>query len=94
MSASTTQTTSALRNRRIGAKRVVQLIAVVLAAGAGAIVLFAPSYQVATSDSAGNSSTGTATILETVGPWALGLALIPIVVALAPLVVPPRTRQW
>jgi len=94
MSASTTPTTSVPRIRRIGAKRVVQLIAVVLAVAAGVYMLFAPTYQTATSDSAGNSSTGTATILETSGAWAIVLALIPIAIALAPLVVPPRARRW
>ena len=94
MSARTTRATSVRRHRRIGAKRVVQLVAVALAAGAGTLMLFAPSYQIERSDSAGNSSRGTATILEMVGPWALVLALIPMVVALAPLVVPAPARQW
>ena len=94
MSTSTTPTTSVPRITRIGAKRVVQLIAVVLAVAAGVFMLFAPTYQIATSDSAGNSSTGTATILETSGAWAIVLALIPIAFALAPLGVPPRARQW
>ena len=85
MSASTTPTTSVPRITKIGAKRVVELIAVVLAVAAGIFMLFAPTYQIATSDSAGNSSTGTATILETSGAWAVVLALIPIAIALAPL---------
>ena len=94
MSASTTPSTSVPRITRIGAKRVVQLIAVVLTFGAGVYTLFAPTYQIATSDSAGNSSIGTATILETSGAWPIVLALIPIAIALGPLVVPPRARQW
>ena len=94
MSTAEHATTSVPQKATFGAKRVAQLISVALAAGAGAIVIFAPLYQVASSDSDGNSSTGTATMLEIVGPWALVLVLIPIAAALAPLVVPVGMQKW
>ncbi len=79
--------------RRLGAKRSVLLGALLLAVCASVFMLFAPSYQTATSDSAGNSSTGTATILDVVGPWAIVLAIVPVAIALAPLVAGQRAQQ-
>ncbi|GAB3616533.1 hypothetical protein GCM10027416_10900 [Okibacterium endophyticum] len=74
-------------------KKIVQIIALVLAVGAGLYLLFAPSYRTEMSDSAGDVYSGTTTILENAGIWAIVLAAIPLAIAVSPLVVPPRAWQ-
>ncbi len=67
------------------AKRVVQAIALVLAVLGAWLMLVMPSYGTATSVSGGAETFGTLSMLDAVGPAALGLAAVPVAIALLPL---------
>lgn len=66
-------------------KRIIQAIAVALTIVAGGFLLFVPTYAIETVDSSGNRIAREASILAAMGPWAIGLALIPVALALVPL---------
>jgi len=74
------------------AKRFAQLIAFVLATVAGMVVLFAPSYTIATSDSEGNEAVGSSTVWEVNGPISLLIIAIPVAITILPLLV--RGPAW
>ncbi len=68
-----------------GAKRLVQVIALLLAVLGGWLVLVLPSYGSATMDSSGVEALAAVTMLGAVGPAAVGLAAVPVAIALLPL---------
>lgn len=73
-------------------KRMLQVLALVLAVVTAALVLFMPSYTVVTSDSIGASTTATLSIWQYNGPLFALVVAIPVVIALAPVLV--RGRWW
>lgn len=73
-------------------KRMLQVLALVLAAVTAGLVLFMPSYTVVTSDARGNESTSTLSIWEYNGPLFALVVAIPVVIALIPVVT--RGRWW
>ncbi|HET8927257.1 MAG TPA: hypothetical protein VFN24_05440 [Microbacterium sp.] len=68
-----------------GAKRLVQVIALVLAVLGAWLMLVMPSYGTATTDSTGAETFATLSMLDAVGPAARGLAAVPVAIALLPL---------
>ena len=73
------------RQRYWGAKRLVQVIAVALAVLGGWLMLVLPSYGSAAMDSSGAETVATVTMLDAAGPAAVGLAAVPVAIALLPL---------
>jgi len=73
-------------------KRMLQVLALVLAVVAAVLVLFMPSYTVVTSDSSGASTTETLSIWQYNGPMFALVVAIPVVIALVPVLV--RGRWW
>lgn len=73
-------------------KRMLQVLALVLAVTAAALVLFMPSYTVVTSDSSGSSTTQTLSIWQYNGPVFAFVVAIPALIALVPLLA--RGRWW
>jgi hypothetical protein len=78
--------------RRRSAKWITQIVTLVLTIAAGLAVLFVPGYQVVTSDSGGDEMATSATALEHLGAWVVLLTLIPVAIAIAPLLA--ARRQW
>lgn len=74
-------------------KRIVQLLAAVLAATATAWLLVAPVYAGLSEDSMGNRSETRATLLEVNGPQVLVVLAIPVVLACLPLLATGRAWQ-
>ena len=73
-------------------KRMLQMLALVLAIVVGMLVLFMPSYTIATSDSNGQETIETLSIWQYNGPVFALVVAIPVVIALIPLLV--RGRWW
>lgn len=69
-----------------------QALALVLTIVAAVLVLFLPSYTVATSDSSGSSTTVSLSIWQYNGPVFALVVAIPVVIALVPVLV--RGRWW
>lgn len=80
-------------NRYWGAKRLVQVIALALAVLGAWLMLEVPSYGTATTDSHGAETAETLSMLDAVGPAALGLAAVPVAIAVLPLFGVGRARQ-
>ncbi|SEB39434.1 hypothetical protein SAMN04489806_0393 [Paramicrobacterium humi] len=77
----------------VNGKRIAQIIAVVLALAADAMILFGTRYTDVTSDSSGHESTVTRSFLEVNGPMILISLAVPVVVAALPLFFPHRGWQ-
>ncbi len=67
------------------AKRVIQIIALALTAAAVSAITLLPSYVSVTTDSAGNESITTQTVLEVGGIGFVAILAIPLIFAAAPL---------
>jgi len=78
--------------KTVAPKRMLQLLALVLALVAAGLVLFMPSYTVTTSDSSGAQTTVTLSVWEYNGPVFALVVAIPVLIALIPVLV--RGRWW
>jgi ABC-type sulfate transport system permease subunit len=76
-----------------GAKRLVQVVAIVLAVLGAWLMLVMPSYGTASMESGGTETFEMLSMLDAVGPAALGLAAVPVAIALLPLVGVGRAWQ-
>ena len=76
----------------MNAKRMVQIITVVLTLAATLAILVLPSYVEVNMDSEGNESVSFETILISVGSWFLAVIAVPNIIAVAPLLA--RGRAW
>lgn len=75
-----------------GAKRTVQILALVLAVAGVLVAALVPSYSTVTEGSAGEHSVEEASLLSVMGPWYLAVLALPVLFAVAPLV--SRNRGW
>ncbi|MBN9150875.1 MAG: hypothetical protein J0H56_05580 [Micrococcales bacterium] len=73
------------------AKRILQIVAFALVLIPAIVLLIVPVYNLASSDSTGDSSLVTATLLDVNGPGILILFSIPVIAAGVPLFVHGRT---
>ena len=73
-------------------KRLLQWLALVLAAAASVFLAFLPVYSGVASDSNGNSAETSATLVQVNGPSVIVLLAIPIAISLLPLFT--RGRAW
>jgi uncharacterized membrane protein len=80
------------RRYRMNAKRIVQIITLALTLAATLAILVTPSYLQVSSDSNGNESISTESVLTVVGTWFLAVLAIPNIIAVAPLLA--RGRVW
>ena len=80
------------RRYAMNAKRMVQIITVVLTLAATLAILVLPSYVEVNMDSEGNESVSFETILISVGSWFLAVIAVPNIIAVAPLLA--RGRAW
>lgn len=73
-------------------QRVVQLVAFVAAVVGGIVMFLVPAYNTVSESSDGQAVESTRTLLEVNGPWMIGVALIPVVLAGIPLLLRERAR--
>ena len=78
--------------QRPSPKRMLHVLALVLAVVTAVLVLFMPSYTVVTTDSSGASTTETLSIWQYNGPIFALVVAIPVVIALIPALM--RGRWW
>lgn len=78
--------------RYLNAKRVLQIVGVVLTVAAAAVMSVLPSFESVTTDSSGHEKIETQTLLEVQGIAFLIVLLIPVLVAAVPLFL--RGRAW
>lgn len=82
-----------MRSRWSQPKTVAQVVALVLAVGAGVYLLIAPVNQFEIVNSSGDRESGATTLLQQSGPWMALVLLVPVVIVCVALCASSRFRQ-
>lgn len=77
----------------INAKRILQFLAFAFTLAAVLAILILPSYITVESDSKGNETVSTSTVLAETGPVVLAILAVPTLIAAVPLLLRGRTWQ-